>query len=333
MPECQTGRHVYVLADDQGCCGILDVPVDATQSEIIAAAEKDVDSWNNGVEAEHTIFWDYTIYCIPDGKLGDKIDGRQTYEILKDTDENIEQYEYHSGMVECHPDAPDCIDCRDEHEFVSTHEVEGGLVENPGVWGNGGGVIIHEHCKYCKVTLHKDTWATNPENGTQGHTSISYGEGEHSTEGDRLSELRDEINSKIYEMYERVADGDTGHIAVETDGEEIWVSQFASGSSWTEGAKTLASVDADTFSFADEGLAGGHEFDRTHVICDEIGDAGRPATDAEKVKHGFDTDLDDIRVVPNTEVLDIIVQNGGLDREIEEAEDEFEKEFMEGIVQ
>ena len=322
--------QTYILADDQGACGVLDVPVDATQSEIIAAAEKEVDSWKHGVEVEHTIFWDYTIYCIPDDKLGDKIDGRQTCEILQDTDEDIEQYEYHSGMVECHPDPDPCITCRDDHEFISTHEVEGGLKENPGVFGNGGGVIINEHCKFCSVTRRKDTWATNPDDGTQGHTSITYGVGHHTTEYDRLDNLRDEIGPKIREMYERVADGDTGHLAVETDGEEIWVSQFASSSSWTEGCTTLASVDADTYSFAD--LIQGSTIDRQHVISDEIGDEGRAATEAEKKEYGYDG-CDDVRVVTNHELLDVLESSDEFRSEVNEAEEVLEREYMEGIAQ
>ena len=61
-----------------------------------------------------------------------------------------------------------------KYSTQSPHEVVGGLEENPGVWGNGGGVIIHEVCQTCGVHRHTNTWAQNPVNGKQGLESVSY---------------------------------------------------------------------------------------------------------------------------------------------------------------
>lgn len=66
--------------------------------------------------------------------------------------------------------------CDAEHEWCSPHSVVGGLQENPGVWGSGGGVRVHEVCKHCGAYRITDTWATDPCDGSQGHTSISYRE-------------------------------------------------------------------------------------------------------------------------------------------------------------
>jgi len=61
-----------------------------------------------------------------------------------------------------------------EHEWRAPFALVGGLRDNPGVFGNGGGVTIHEICRLCGRHRHTDTWATNPCDGSQGHTSVSY---------------------------------------------------------------------------------------------------------------------------------------------------------------
>lgn len=60
------------------------------------------------------------------------------------------------------------------HRWERPHEIVGGLVENPGVWGHGGGVTIHEVCAHCGVHCHRDTWATDPQTGEQGLNSVRY---------------------------------------------------------------------------------------------------------------------------------------------------------------
>lgn len=74
--------------------------------------------------------------------------------------------------VTLHPDVPRCAG--GAHVWCSPYEVLGGLKENPGVWGSGGGVIIKEVCSECGTYKVTDTWATNPCDGTQGHTSVEY---------------------------------------------------------------------------------------------------------------------------------------------------------------
>ena len=75
--------------------------------------------------------------------------------------------------------------CRDEdgrydseanHDWQTPHSILGGLKENPGVWGHGGGVIMKEVCMRCGCARITDTWATNPTNGTQAHTTVTYDE-------------------------------------------------------------------------------------------------------------------------------------------------------------
>lgn len=85
-----------------------------------------------------------------------------------ETDERVE-----TVTVQIDPPEPDCIDSGD-HDWQSPMELVGGIKENPGVWGHGGGVIIHEACIRCGCGRSTDTWAQNPSTGEQGLTSVSY---------------------------------------------------------------------------------------------------------------------------------------------------------------
>jgi len=84
-----------------------------------------------------------------------------------------EPEDYDTITVALEPDCPECVDS-DEHDFQSPYKIVGGIKENPGVFGNGGGVIITEVCVKCVFKKTTDTWAQNPNNGEQGLTSIAY---------------------------------------------------------------------------------------------------------------------------------------------------------------
>jgi hypothetical protein len=68
------------------------------------------------------------------------------------------------------------------HRWESPHELLGGLKENPGVRGKGGGVVINEVCVRCGCERTTDTWAQNMATGEQGLTSVSYQEDAHNIE-------------------------------------------------------------------------------------------------------------------------------------------------------
>lgn len=76
--------------------------------------------------------------------------------------------------VAIHPAEPDCDGSG--HDWQSPHEIVGGIESNPGVWGHGGGVVVHECCVRCGCRRTTDTCATRPDTGEQGLTSISYNE-------------------------------------------------------------------------------------------------------------------------------------------------------------
>jgi len=107
-----------------------------------------------------------------------------------DDGEEVDSHRYHNIPVE--PKEPECegveagllqdpdtnrweTDPTDgRHDWESPHEVVGGMAENPGVHGHGGGVIVREVCRWCGMYRVDDSWAQNPENGAQGLNSIAY---------------------------------------------------------------------------------------------------------------------------------------------------------------
>lgn len=75
--------------------------------------------------------------------------------------------------IEIEPEEPECID--DEgHDWQNPYAIVGGLKENPGVYGHGGGVIFNEVCVRCGCGKQTDTWAQDLEDGEQGLTSVEY---------------------------------------------------------------------------------------------------------------------------------------------------------------
>jgi hypothetical protein len=87
----------------------------------------------------------------------------------------------HSVSIAVDPDEPSCEEGSD-HDWKSPYRLVGGIKENPGVWGNGGGVITNEVCMHCGCGKTTNTWATDRSNGTQGHTSVSYEPGRYQIE-------------------------------------------------------------------------------------------------------------------------------------------------------
>ena len=75
------------------------------------------------------------------------------------------------------PIEPECGH-EDGHDWQSPQFL-GGLKENPGVWGHGGGIISREVCMRCGCERKTDTWAQDPETGEQGLTQVSYEPGKY----------------------------------------------------------------------------------------------------------------------------------------------------------
>lgn len=94
-------------------------------------------------------------------------------------DEDAENFYDRTAVieVEINPPEPKCE--ADDHDWQSPYEIVGGIKSNPGVWGHGGGVVIHECCMVCGCEKITDTWAQNRENGKQGLRSVRYEPGKY----------------------------------------------------------------------------------------------------------------------------------------------------------
>jgi hypothetical protein len=79
-----------------------------------------------------------------------------------------------SHTVQLDPEEPECPSDEGEHDWQAPHELVGGLIENPGVHGHGGGVTITTVCMRCGARRVEDTWAQDPETGQQGLESVTY---------------------------------------------------------------------------------------------------------------------------------------------------------------
>lgn len=62
------------------------------------------------------------------------------------------------------------------HDWRTPYDVLGGLRENPGIWGHGGGVIMRSLCRHCGRYRIVDTWAQRPDTGEQGLVETTYEE-------------------------------------------------------------------------------------------------------------------------------------------------------------
>ena len=135
--------RTYTIRDDGGSWTITSTPAnfraDAKQSVL------EGDWFGNG--EPRTIFWDGRVVCEADG-----------------TDEALE--------VTIDPPEPKCRKGH-EHDWQAPHEIVGGLKENPGVLGSGGGIKSHEVCAHCGWQRHGDTWA-HDNRGREGLHAVSY---------------------------------------------------------------------------------------------------------------------------------------------------------------
>lgn len=74
--------------------------------------------------------------------------------------------------VQVDPPEPRCV--ADAHDWRGEYDVVGGLKENPGVFGNEGGVEILRVCIHCNILRVVNTWAQRPDTGQQGFTTTIY---------------------------------------------------------------------------------------------------------------------------------------------------------------
>ena len=134
----------------------FDIDADSME-EAIGLAKADTIHLYQGLDDDVSTQWvDLYIFELDD-------DGK----IIDDSEEK--------ATVTADPIEPPCTGSN-EHDWQAPHSIVGGIKENPGVWGHGGGVRINEVCLRCRCGKTTDTWDQRPDTGEQGLLSVSYEE-------------------------------------------------------------------------------------------------------------------------------------------------------------
>lgn len=153
--DAMTGMYVYTATDDSG--GWVEIHASSLREAKLEAVDW-VRSGDWGT-AESTIWV--------------RVEVTRT-----ETDEDENEVEVESSgpiTVAIDPDEPECA-AGHEHDWRTPYAVVGGMRENPGVWGHGGGYVSHDVCRHCGARRVSDSWAQDPETGEQGLDSVRYEE-------------------------------------------------------------------------------------------------------------------------------------------------------------
>ena len=141
----------FIAREDSAYSGDFEIEADSMED----ALEMAEDEWRSCYDSE-----DETIRV---GVIV-TVEGEEMYPLVDGVSESI--------SIEIEPDEPPCVD--GDHKWQAPHAIVGGLEENPGVFGNGGGVIYHEICLRCGCRKTVNTWATDPNTGQQGLETLKY---------------------------------------------------------------------------------------------------------------------------------------------------------------
>lgn len=101
-----------------------------------------------------------------------------------------EPEDYREFTLAIEPEEPECVH-EDGHDWQAPYWLLGGLKENPGVWGKGGGTIRHECCMRCGCRKTVDNWAQRRDTGEQGLCSTEYEEGCYSQQLEEREEAEE----------------------------------------------------------------------------------------------------------------------------------------------
>lgn len=106
---------------------------------------------------------------------------------------------------------PECMD-GEEHVWKAPQSIVGGIKENPGCWGHGGGIVQDSVCVRCGCKRIYDSWAQDPSNGQQGLTSTEYAEGEYA---DEIAELH--LETAVDDLSAEEENGEYTYTAHDTE--------------------------------------------------------------------------------------------------------------------
>lgn len=105
-----------------------------------------------------------------------------------DSDGEWTQVDEKTYKIAVEPEEPECE--YSGHHWDSPYSIVGGLREDPGVHGNGGGVVITNVCLQCGCERKVNTWAQDPQDGEQGLESTTYRPSEHLEAVEDMSVIR-----------------------------------------------------------------------------------------------------------------------------------------------
>lgn len=164
MTETQNQKTVLICEDCEGVTAY-------SQTKDAKAEAYDM------YQTDESVWAGAIIYEIPTNLISPSYDEGSTHRtgVLADESLDIRDYIIDEWSGHITGPTPDCAEGKD-HDWTAHKSIEGGLDDNPGVFGFHGGVIIKEHCRHCHSTITTNTWATNPHDGTQGHETVEYGE-------------------------------------------------------------------------------------------------------------------------------------------------------------
>lgn len=140
----------YLIRGECGGEEVVNCPDDDAARETLARFAEDAEF---GVIDRPIFYTAYLFRFDDDGEVDEKID---------------------EHTVRFDPPEPPCK--KAEHDWKAPLKVVGGLAENPGVFGNGGGVLIKEVCAHCGRYRYTDTWYQRPDTGEQGLDAVYYGD-------------------------------------------------------------------------------------------------------------------------------------------------------------
>lgn len=106
-------------------------------------------------------------------------------------------YDQKQHKVAIEPVEPACLAGK-AHDWRSPFSVFGGLEENPGVFGHGGGAIRYECCAHCGKRRTVDSWAQDLSDGEQGLDSVTY----LGADDDTLAYVRRRLIEAISEKFD-----------------------------------------------------------------------------------------------------------------------------------
>lgn len=140
-------EYTLVAQDEEGYCGLTT----QTTGEAAAREMYDAPCWVDSCN----------VYRIPDDVLRDDYEGSHYTDILTEDAKDIDEYLISTFNGHLDETEPTCDDPEhDTCDWIATHAIEGGLEENPGVWGHG----VESKCIHTAHTV----IATAPKWSTRG---------------------------------------------------------------------------------------------------------------------------------------------------------------------